>query len=152
MWTQNRLRTGGVELSDPMKKAKEAIDTQAASIGQIQNSDPAGMVAAYQQKSVFWLAAEILQMYLNEEITANFPPDAPNEISYEMIGNYLDDSVVLTEGASAFPEDTYRKMITLLALTSWMRAELSRRQERSLRRRMAFPQSRSMPITTFPKI
>ena len=27
------------ELSDPMKKAKEAIDTQAASIGQIQNSD-----------------------------------------------------------------------------------------------------------------
>ena len=110
------------ELSDPMKKAKEAIDTQAASIGQIQNSDPAGMVAAYQQKSVFWLAAKSLQMYLNEEITANFPPDTPNEISYEMIGNYLDDSVVLTEGASAFPEDTYRKMITLLALDSWIKA------------------------------
>ena len=39
-----------------------------------------------------------------------------------MIGNYLDDSVVLTEGASAFPEDTYRKMITLLALDSWIKA------------------------------
>ena len=61
-------------------------------------------------------------MYLNEEITANFPPDTPNEISYEMIGNYLDDSVVLTEGASAFPEDTYRKTITLLALDSWIKA------------------------------
>ena len=25
------------------------------------------------------LAAKSLQMYLNEEITANFPPDTPNE-------------------------------------------------------------------------
>mgnify|MGYP007079156325 CR=1 FL=1 len=36
------------------------------------------------------------------------------EKAEKLIGNYLDDSVVLTEGASAFPEDTYRKMITLL--------------------------------------
>ena len=28
----------------------------------------------------------------------------------------------LTEGASAFPEDTYRKTITLLALDSWIKA------------------------------
>ena len=28
----------------------------------------------------------------------------------------------MTEGASAFPEDTYRKMITLLALDSWIKA------------------------------
>ena len=61
-------------------------------------------------------------MYLDKEITANFPPDTPSEISYEMIGNYLDYSVILTEGTAAFPEDTYRKMVTLLALDSWIKA------------------------------
>ena len=39
-----------------------------------------------------------------------------------MIGNYLDYSVILTEGTAAFPEDTYRKMVTLLALDSWIKA------------------------------
>lgn len=110
------------ELSKPMKKAKEAIDAQAAAIGQIQNCDPVGMVSAYRQKSVFWLAAKSLQMYLDKDITANFPPDTPDEISYEMIGNYLDYSVILTEGTAEFPEDIYRKMITLLALDSWIEA------------------------------
>lgn len=113
---------------------------------------PAGMVAAYQQKSVFWLAAKSLQMYLNEEI-ANFPPDTPEEISYEMIGNYLDDSAVWQKALPHFRKTPTERWYTSGFGQLDKGSELQPQTGKIITEENGFSSEQiNAFITTFPKI
>lgn len=111
------------KLDKPLREAKKVIESQAAAIDLLKNTDPFVAVNTYKEKSVFWLAAKSMEKYINGELNPSFPPDTPNMITQDMIKSYLDFNVELYEGDMVFDQEKYRNMITLLALKQFIHAQ-----------------------------
>lgn len=85
------------------------------------------------EKTVFRLAAKSLQKYLNEEIDAPFPEEAPDQLTYDVIEEYLNYPFSWDSGNTTFDDQMYKNMVTLLAVyqvaeaDSEVRAEISER-------------------------
>lgn len=110
--------TKAAKLSDPLKKAKEAIEAQNSAIQSLKKADPSEALEQYRQQSVFWLAARALNKYMKQEIAAQFPSediDSEGVISKEKLKGYLNADVSVNSSETAFSDTTYRNMISLLA-------------------------------------
>ena len=120
------------ELSEPIQEAKEAVEAQTGAVDQLSNTDT-GFAEEYQKKTVFRLAAKSLQKYLNEEIDAPFPEEAPDPLTYDVIEEYLNYPFSWDSGNTTFDDQMYKNMVTLLAVyqvaeaDSEVRAEISER-------------------------
>lgn len=103
------------ELSEPIQEAKEAVEAQTGAVDQLSNTDT-GFAEEYQKKTVFRLAAKSLQKYLNEEIDAPFPEEAPDQLTYDVIEEYLNYPFSWDSGNTTFDDQMYKNMVTLLAV------------------------------------
>ena len=110
------------ELSEPIQEAKEAVEAQTGAVDQLSNTDT-GFAEEYQKKTVFRLAAKSLQKYLNEEIDAPFPEEAPDQLTYDVIEEYLNYPFSWDSGNTTFDDQMYKNMVTLLAVYQVAKAD-----------------------------
>lgn len=103
------------ELSDPIQKAKAAVEAQADAIEQLGSSDTS-FLQTYRDKTVFRLAAKSLQKYINEDIVADFPEEAPDPVTLDEIKVYLSYPFSWDSGNTTFDDQMYKNMVTLLAI------------------------------------
>lgn len=110
------------KLSEPIQRAKEAVEAQTGAIEQLVNADT-DFADEYQKKTVFRLAAKSLQKYLNEEIVAQFPEEAPDPLTYDVIEEYLNYPFNWDSGNTTFDDQMYKNMVTLLAVYQVAKAD-----------------------------
>lgn len=103
------------ELSEPVQEAKEAVEAQAFVIEELGNTD-FNFLQEYHDKTVFRLAAKSLQKYLDGDIYAEFPEDAPNPVTQTELKEYLSYPIGWERENTVFDDQRYKNMVTLLVL------------------------------------
>lgn len=111
--TKSEYALKATELSEPVQEAKEAVEAQAFAIEQLDSSD-FNFVQEYHDKTIFRLAAKSLQKYLDGDITAEFPEEAPDTITQTELKEYLAYPIEWDSGNTIFDDQKYKNMVTLL--------------------------------------
>lgn len=103
------------ELGKPSKKAKEAVDAHSGAIQNVQEiaSELSDVINTFEQQTVFYLAAESLQKYLDNEALA---PAGSGEINSEIIRQNLAGAEVWRKEETSFDESKYADLIAAISL------------------------------------
>lgn len=103
------------ELGEPSEKAKEAVDAHSGAIQSVQEiaSELSDVINTFEQQTVFYLAAESLQKYLDNEALA---PAGSGEINSEIIRQNLAGAEVWRKEETSFDESKYADLIAAISL------------------------------------
>lgn len=103
------------ELGKPSEKAKEAVDAHSGAIQNVQEiaSELSDVINTFEQQTVFYLAAESLQKYLDNEALA---PAGSGEINSEIIRQNLAGAEVWRKEETSFDESKYADLIAAISL------------------------------------
>lgn len=103
------------KLGSPSEKAKEAIDSHSGAIESVKNmvDDLDNLKNTYRQSTIFYIAAESLQEYLDNQALA---PAGDGQISSEVIRENLAGAVVWERSQTTFDEYKYADLIAAISL------------------------------------
>lgn len=102
-------------LANLLKKAKEAVDAHSNAIQNIQNraTELKEAETRYRQQTIFYMAAESLQRYLDNQAQA---PVGNGQISSEVIRQNLAGAVVWDSSQTTFDENRYLDLVAAVSL------------------------------------
>lgn len=103
------------QLGKPSEKAKEAVDAHSNAIQNIQNraTELKEAETRYRQQTIFYMAAESLQRYLDNQAQA---PVGNGQISSEVIRQNLAGAVVWDSSQTTFDENRYLDLVAAVSL------------------------------------